>query len=312
MGTDVNPWDPRFELLVRTALERVRAELIASGSFLRPHVWSWMTRLSGSSRPEDYYLKLRSAPILLLPWWLERSLTPVPDTAFLADLTYATVNKYYSIRLVDDVMDRHGVDPLLLPMLSVWDAEFQSAYSRHFAPAHPFWQYFHQMLNRAAGATAQEYTFCNLDHARFLDLSVAKSCGATIAMMAVCYRRDRLDTFPVWVQFWHAFATWNQMRDDLFDCHRDLDGGIRSYLLGEGELRKGPEESIEEWFVREGFAWASELLNGWCQDMKEKAGQLNSPEVEQYIDLRAIDLDHQLTVLARGLESIAALSRLEL
>src|SRR5579862_4207847 len=104
--------DSRFLVLVQTAFERVRAELVRSSPFLFERVWPWMTHLSGSLRPEDYYLKPRSAPILFLPWWLELSIAAAPDVDFQTDLIYATINMYYSVRLVDDVMDGHDPDPV--------------------------------------------------------------------------------------------------------------------------------------------------------------------------------------------------------
>jgi len=305
--------DSRFLALVRSAFERLRAELIRSGgSFLFDHIWPWMTHLSGSAYPEDYFLKSRSAPILLLPWWLELSLTASPDKDFQTDLIYATINKYYFIRLVDDVMDGHSAKPEVLPMLSIWDAQFQAAYSRHFAPDHPFWEYFHQTLHRTALVTAREATLRNIDRSLFLECSAAKSCGATIAMMAVCCRRERVDVLPSWVRFWEAFARWNQMRDDLFDWYRDLKAGIPSYLLSEGKSRKGREESVEGWFAREGFAWAADLLAQWTREMREHASHLNSPTVEQYVELRANDLNRDTAAVAARLASLDALFRLEL
>jgi hypothetical protein len=308
-----NPFsDSQFLALVRSAFDRLRAELIGNSSVLSQHVWSWMTYLSGSLRPEEYYLKPRSAPILLLPWWLERSLTAVPDEDFQTELIYATINKYYFVRLVDDVMDGHGADPVLLPMLSVWDAQFQATYSRHFPPDHLFWQYFHQTLHRTAAVTAQEATLKHIDRSAFFDFSAAKSCGATIAMMAVCCRLGRLDVFPAWVRFWEAFASWNQMRDDLFDWHRDSKSGIPSYLLSEGDRRKTAEESFDDWFVREGFAWATELLGEWTRDLAEKTKFLNNPAVEHYVEFRVGDLNRQIAGVDAGLSSLAALSGLEL
>jgi hypothetical protein len=304
--------DSQFLVLVQSAFERLRAELMRSSSFLFERVWPWMNRLSGSSRPEDYYLKTRSAPILLLPWWLERSLTTAPDEDFQTDLIYATINKYYFVRLLDDVMDGHSPDRVVLPMLTVWDAQFQSSYSRHFLPDHPFWDYFHQTLQRTAAVTAQEVTFRDIDRPAFLNFSAVKSCGATIALKAVCYRRERLDVFPAWVRFWEAFASWNQMRDDLFDWRRDLKDGIPSYLLSEGERRKTARESMTEWFVREGFAWASQLLGEWTRNMKKESRQLNSTAVEQYTEFRSTDLNRQIAEIAAGLESLDTLARLEL
>jgi hypothetical protein len=271
-----------------------------------------MTQLSGTSHPEDYYLKLRSAPLLILPWWLEQSLASVPDEDFQTDLIYATINKYYFVRLVDDVMDGHGADLALLPMLSVWDANFQAAYSRHFAPEHPFWEHFHRTLHRTAQVTAQERMLTEIDLAVFLDCSAAKSCMATIALMAVCSRRDRLDILPAWLRFWNSFARWNQMRDDFFDWRRDLKEGNPSYFLSEGARRKGPGESLECWFVREGFTWAAQRLAEWTRDMNNHASQLNCPPVAHYVDLRAEDLNQQTAAVTKRLESLAALSRLEL
>lgn len=309
-----NPFaDVQFLAWVRSAFERFRAELHRGDDrFLLERVWPWITRLSGTPHPEDYYLKLRSAPLLLLPWWLESSLTPALDENFETDLIYATINKYYFVRLLDDVMDHHGAEPVLLPMFSVWDAQFQAAYARHFPPDHPFWEYFHQTLHRTALVTARERTVGNIDRTVFLDCCAAKSCGATIALMAVCSRHDRLDVFPAWVRFWEAFARWNQMRDDLFDWYRDLQDGNPSYLLSEGQRRKHPGESLECWFAREGFAWSTGILSEWTRDMRKEAAQLKCPSVERYVEARATDLDRQTAEVSAGLESLAALSRLEL
>jgi hypothetical protein len=311
--TSANPMsDSRFVTLVQLAFKRLRAKLIGSDSVLFENVWPWMTQLSGSSSPEDYYLKPGSAPILFLPWCLELSLTSNPEQDFQTDLIYATVNKYYSVRLLDDVMDGHGIDRCLLPMLAIWDAEFQATYSRHFPPEHTFWDYFHETLLRAASVTARETMLTHIDRNLFFECSAAKSCGATIALMAVCCRRGRLDVFPAWVRFWNAFASWNQMRDDLRDWYGDSKGGIRSYLLSEGERGKYPKESLEEWFLREGCRWATRSLGELTRQMKDDANYLNSPDMKRYVESRAADLDREIAKITAGVEALAALSSLEL
>jgi len=306
-------WDSQFLVLVRSVFARIQSELLQNQqSFLGALVPSWINRLSGSSLPEDYYLKPRSAPLLLLPWHLDRALSATPDDAFQCDLMYASINKYYSVRLVDDVMDGHGADPALLPMSSVWDARFQSTYARHFPPDHPFWTYFHETLLRMAVVVTEERRLSNIDLSIFLDFSAAKSCGATIALLAVCYRRDRLEAFPAWLRFWEVFAKWNQMRDDLLDWHRDLRAGLPSYFLCEGQRRKATDESLESWYVREGFAWASQLLAEWTRELVQQAAALGSADVERYVGFRADDHNRQIAEMATGVESLASLSRLEL
>lgn len=304
--------DSRFVTLVRLAFDRFRAELMGSNSFLFDPVWSWMTQLSGSPRAEDYYLKSGSAPILFLPWCLELSLTPAPEPGFQTDLIYATANKYYFVRLVDDVMDGHGADQNLLPMLGIWDAQFQSTYGQYFPPEHSFWDYFHETLARSANVTAREATLTHIDRKLFFECSTAKSCAATIALMAVCCRRDQLDVFPDWLRFWNSFAAWNQMRDDLLDWHRDLENGIPSYLLSEGERSKRPNESLEDWFFRDGCDWATQVLGEMTQQMKIQASPLNSPPVEQYVDFRAEDLKEEISRINAGVKALTALSSLEL
>src|SRR5947207_12299121 len=96
---------------------------------LAGRAWRWMTKLAACPHPEAYFLRARSAPILILPWWMEKSLRGRVDASFQEDLIYATMNKYYFIRLLDDVMDSHSPDPLLLPSMGFFHSQFQRTYA---------------------------------------------------------------------------------------------------------------------------------------------------------------------------------------
>ena len=304
--------DPQFLVVVQRAFDRLRTELQSSGDFLFGRAWQWMIKLSGKDRPEDYFLRPRSAPIVILAWWLEQALGKVPDPDLQSDLVYATVNKYYFIRLLDNVVDGHGVDPPLLHALGVWHAQFQGAYFRRFPSDHAFWEYFYRIWNRSAEVTARDSALTNIDLAAFVQYAAAKSCAATLPMAAVCYHYDRLDVLPAWLRFWEAFGRWNQMRDDLFDWQKDRNNGTPSYLLCEAERRRAGDEGTVDWLVREGFAWAVRLLDEWATEMKEAARRLNNPAVDEYVGFRKADLDAQIRRLMPALENLAALSRLEL
>jgi hypothetical protein len=304
--------DPQFLAAVERAFTSLETELRSSGDFLFDRAWQWMTRLSGTKYPADYFLKFRSAPILILGWWLEQALGKIPDPGLQTDLIYATINKYYFIRLLDDVVDGHGADPPLLHAMGLWHAQFQGAYFRHFPPDHGFWEYFYRTWNRSAAVTAQDAALKHIDRAAFLEFAAAKSCAATLPMAAVCHHYGRLEVLPAWTGFWEAFGRWNQMLDDLFDWEKDWKAGLPSYLLCEGELRKAEGESVVDWFIREGFSWAVGLLGEWSADMKEAAKALNNPVVEDYVGVRIADVDAQIRERAAALETLAALARLEL
>ena len=76
----------------------------------------WMSSLSPTDHPSGYFTQQAMFPMFLLPAWMATS-SGGWDGQFQSDLVYSTVNGYYFIRLLDNVMDGHfTVERELLPM----------------------------------------------------------------------------------------------------------------------------------------------------------------------------------------------------
>src|ERR687886_2061201 len=101
----VTPYPEQLKALIRSAFERLEAELHQAMPRMASHVLAWMQRLAGSRPLEAYFLHPDAFPMLLLPWWVEETLPGDPDIDFQADLIFSTINIYYAIRLIDNVMD---------------------------------------------------------------------------------------------------------------------------------------------------------------------------------------------------------------
>jgi hypothetical protein len=271
-----------------------------------------MKKLAACDRPEVYYLRLRSLPILALPWWMEQSVRGEVDRDFGGDLVYATMNMYYYCRLLDDVMDAHGHDPLLLPALGVFHLEFHGTYYRHFTAEHPFWDFFKSHWKHSAEVASVEASLESLDETAFITYAAEKTVAVKLPLTAVAHRYGELNVLRDWLDFWDVLARWHQMRDDLLDWNRDLAANRLSYLLSEAKRKSNDGEGTGNWFAREGFDWAVALLSGWMDEMKARAARLNSPELERYLRRREKDLAGQLSGIPAALKALAAISRLSL
>ena len=135
-------YDQELSHIINAAVSRMHAEMEQAAPFLAQQVSNWLTDLC-DGKPEAYFKHPLGFPMLLFPWWLEKTLHQNPDTAFQADLVYSTINGYYYIRLIDNLMDDHAtVELKLLPALGFFHVQFQAAYQRHFDHHHPFWEFF--------------------------------------------------------------------------------------------------------------------------------------------------------------------------
>src|SRR5689334_12593797 len=136
--------------LVRSAFARLQTEVRGAMPVLAKRTLAWMSQLARSPHPETYFTRL-VFPVLLLPWWIDKTLRRTPDKAFHADLLYSTINGYYYIRLIDNLMDGHPPgDATLLPAAAFFHTQFQLGYQRHFEHGHPFWQIFAREWFRSA------------------------------------------------------------------------------------------------------------------------------------------------------------------
>ena len=125
------------------AIQRIRDHIDNQAPLIKQQIFAWIHSLYPSPRMEDYFNAQGAFPLFEVPWWLEKTLRPSIDSDFQLDLVYASMNMYYYIRLIDNVMDGDvPTDLNLLPALGVFHAEFQRPYERYFEYDHPFWEYF--------------------------------------------------------------------------------------------------------------------------------------------------------------------------
>jgi hypothetical protein len=299
---------PEHERVIGSAFERLRKNLTSAGDLLADRVFGWLEAMCGDVPPEEVYKHPLSYPMLLLPWWVEKTLRQAPDAELQTDLAYSTVNGYYAIRMIDNVMDGHTtIEPQLLPVLSFFYTEFQRPYQRYFAAEHPFWDRFTTLWYASAQVTLQDACAAQIDRDHFLRVTAQKTCAVKIPVEAVCYRYERPDRIAPWAAFIDLFGCWHQMDNDLFDWRRDLELQTRTYFLSEAERRKEPGESVADWVIREGFAWGVEVLASWMAQLQEMGEELDTPGLSAYLKAReAMSSARQETVTA-GLHAAAQL-----
>jgi hypothetical protein len=295
--------------LLSAAFVRLHDEMNSAMPFLVESVTEWMRALAQSSQPEDYFRNPIGFPVLLLPWWLEHTIHDEPALAFQSRLVYSTVNGYYFIRLLDNVMDGHTtVELRLLPAAAFFHTQFQASYQPLFDATHPFWNYFAQVWFHSADVTARDAGLSEIGLETFRQYASQKVCAAKIPLAAVCYRHHREDLLEPWSRMVEALSAWHQMWNDVFDWSKDLRLGTRTYFLSEAEQRRHPGETTAAWVVREGFDWGLARLRGWMAEVIALAGPLNSPALLAYLDQREAMLQKQQAELAEGLRELAHLA----
>jgi hypothetical protein len=303
-------YDQELSSIVDAAFSRIHVEMQRTAPNMAQRVHNWMTDLYGTE-PEARFKHPLAFPMLLFPWWLERTVHQHPDTAFQADLVYSTVNGYYFIRLIDNLMDGHAtVELKLLPALGFFHTQFQAAYQRYFPHGHPFWAVFERVWFRSAEATIVDADLADLSQEQFVRVAANKTCAAKIPVVAVCCRYERQDLIAPWSRFLDLFGRWHQMWNDVFTWRRDIEQGTRTYFLSEADRRKSATQSATEWVMWEGFDWGISLLQEWMDDLRAAASHLKSEDVAGYLDERETMLAEQREQVVAGLQSAVELLEL--
>jgi hypothetical protein len=302
-------YDETLTSLISAGCRRMESELLRASPATARRVESWLGQLSESGRLEDYFTDPHAFPMLLLPWWVARTVEREPDIAFHSNIVYSTMNGYCYIRLVDNVMDGHDKQERgLLPATAFFHSQFQQSYYRYFESTSPFWDTFHTLWLKAGDAVMEEATLTNIDRRDFDEISASKLCGAKIPVVAVCHWNGRPDLVGPWSECCDRLARVMQFMDDLFDWHRDLSRGITSYFLSQAASRKRNDESATSWIVREGFAWGVGILRTWLDDLRPLAHQLGSGEFEHYLERRQDILRDEAESIERGLCDLISLA----
>ena len=301
-------YDPKLTQLIETAIAQSNAEMERDGPFMASQVILWQRQLSVTGHSVDAFKHPESFPILLLPWWLEKTIHSAPDPAFQLDLIRSSINGYYYIRLIDNLMDGHAtVELKLLPALGFYYTQFQTAYYPHFPHDHIFWDFLTTVSFRSADVTMQDASLTNIDRAQFKEISAKKTSGVKIPLAAVCYKYDQPNLIAPWSDFADVFGRWNQMRNDLFDWLKDSKHKTPTYFLSEADRQRFPTESVLRWVMREGFDWAVECIQSWMAEAKQVARELNSPDLVAYLDHRETLFLTRKNKVTAGLHNAAKL-----
>src|SRR6266516_2742137 len=132
MEEDLYPAELRS--LLKRGYGQMHRRLAAGAPTLAGHAEAWMGSLSGraggtgGAAPATYFTHPKAFPRLQLTWWLEEEIARSHDRAFQGDVFYSTLNGYYFVRMIDDLMDREphpGSE--VLPALIFFHTEFQRA-----------------------------------------------------------------------------------------------------------------------------------------------------------------------------------------
>jgi hypothetical protein len=286
--------------LVDHAIRRMLAEMRQDGPHMAQQAEQWVKSLARSERPGDYFEHPLAFPMLLLPWWMEQTLRPKPDVQFQADLVYSSINGYYFIRMIDNVMDGHGaVESQLLPMLGFFHMQAQGVYQTYFGYDHPFWPLFKSLNVQSAESALRASELTEIDLADFRTIAGKKVVGGKIPLAAVSYQYGQPQIYDQWQEFYDQLGCWHQMYNDLFGWLKDLRNQTPSYFLSTGHRQKRPEQSMAAWVIHEGFAWGSAMLATWLDELQRVAANLSSPALLTYLQMRRQMMDEQAARVVR-------------
>ncbi|MBC8235280.1 hypothetical protein H8E77_37520 [bacterium] len=303
-------YDPKLRQITTEAFSRISSEMKQTAPFMEDQFVKWIKHVYGPPSGE-YFMHATAFPMLLLPWWLEKTYHQNPDAAFQSDLVYSTMNGYFYIRLMDNLMDGHAtVELKLLPALNFFHTQFQSPYQRHFEYDHLFWNFFKTVWFYSAEVTMKDANLLDINRAQFVQVTAQKTCAVKIPLAAVCYKYGLVDLITPWAEFVVLFGCCHQMWNDLFDWLRDLKRGTNTYFLSEAKRRKHPDEPVAEWVIREGFDWGMETLRTWMNELKALSRNLNSPDMLAYLDKRETMLLQKAEEFTVGLQNVAKLLEL--
>ena len=279
-------WSAEFLQIAEQATRR-SIEAWASGSpSLAAHGSTWIARFSDLVEPARYFTQAYSLPVLAFPWWLEKRIRGQADVEFQADLMFSTVSGYYFARMIDDIMDGHGVPPAAVPALYLLHQQLIEPYYKYFPPPHAFWREFDRLLMRTAEATSVEASLQQIDESAFVAVSARKATAALIPVAAVCFRYERAELLQSWTDFFTLYSRWHQMNDDLVDWSADHRAGNHTWLLCEAERRRAHDEPVPLWMGRVGYQWTRGLMDSWMNDAIAAAQELGAPELMLYLEMR--------------------------
>lgn len=304
-------YDDDLIFVISRAYDAFSRRIESVGRSITSAATAWVQSLWPAGTGVDYFTHSESFPVLLLPWLVAKEIADPPDRDFHQSLVYSTINGYYAIRLIDNLMDGHGEDEtMLLPLLSVFHTDFQMPYHAYFPSDHPFWLTFRTKWDLSSESTLRDSQTEDITQAIFEEVAARKTCAAEIPVAAVCWQAERADLVQGWSLFIEAFGRWHQFQNDLFGWKRDLDNDTRSYFLCEADRRKSDSESAADWVLTKGFSWGTEKLKSLTDDLRSIAADLGSDMLLEYIAMRETVMARKIAKVSAGMKKISDILRL--
>ena len=280
-------YDPTLLVLVSDTFNKIYATLDDVGSLTSKNGRKWIENGHPSAAPFEKYTHPEAYPMLLFPWYLEQSIQGRVEKDFQSQLVYSTINGYYYIRMMDNLMDNHFTNELsILPLLNVFQVEFYSAYQPFFSSEHPFWNAFKDVWYTSAEVTIQDSHLATIDEDQFVKIAAQKTSAVKIPLTAVCHRYNRLEKLEPWFQFIDRFSCWHQLFNDTFDWRKDLNNQTTTYFISEAKRQTENSDSITNWIVEEGLEWSFNLLAQWMNELKQMSQFMASEQLQQYLLIR--------------------------
>ena len=302
--------DPALLDTIAHAVRRLQDTLLTSSPGLAQPTIDWMVALAGGRSPENYFSHPLAFPTLLLPWWAAQACPAgETDVALQQEIAYSSINGYYFIRMIDNVMDGDAsVDPRLLPALALFHTEFQSVYQRLFDPTHGFWVTFREAWLGSADAAVQDARMKHIPLDQFELASARKVRAALIPVAAVCHRLGCGDRIAAWSELVFRLGRWHQMQNDLFDWFKDSTHGNQTYFLSLADQQRAPGQTTAEWVAQVGFTQACDTLRQWMQDAQAAAITLNSAPLLDDLQARSANFERRARDAQAGLAALRGLA----
>ncbi len=302
--------EPETRDFLENALARTLEDMRQQFPAALPLVLPWLDRLSRGKGPIGRFLEPLMFPLFEPPFWVEASSGHDRDEDFLGNLTVSTLNGYYFLRLIDEVMDGHSSkEKTFLSVSAFFHTKFQSSYLRFFPSGHPFWEEFTAIWFRTNEVTIAEKRSAPLTEEDFVAISANKLAALKIPVLAACYHFGQEGKISSWIHFCDSLGQFFQMLDDACDWRTDLIDGQPSFFLAEAERHRSQGESIEAWILRVGLPWAKRWLHQKMSTLETSAEALGSKPAERYLRDLQKRLEEQWDLWSLGLEELGKLAR---
>ena len=302
--------EPETRAFLETALSRTLEDMRREFPAAMPLVLPWLDRLSRGKGPIGRFLEPLMFPLFEPPFWVEEGSGHDRDEKFLEDLAVSTLNGYYFLRLVDEVMDGHSTtEKTFLSVSAFFHTKFQFVYQGYFPSDHPFWAQFTSIWLCTNEVTIAEKGSEPLTEEGFVAISANKLAALKIPVLAACYHYGQMGEISSWIHFCDTLGQFFQMLDDACDWRTDLIDGQPSFFLAEAERKRSQGESIEAWILRDGLPWAKRWLHQKMSTLEASAESLGSVHAERYLRDLQTRLDERWDLWSLGLEELGKLAR---